>query len=160
MGALISILSILGSIAAFTGVDKIIEHVERTKAKAKNMSTDDIIRQINGITTEIRNQGSKASSMLDQRLQNIPAIATAGSLNEYMAKIRSNLIEEKVNLEAVETALQNRANTVEQRAANLAAQPDSFRISKTGKAEIEGITAAAEKLKGDMLNVQQIEKTI
>lgn len=160
MGAILSILSILGSVAVFTGVDKIIEHVERTKAKAKSMSTDDIIRQINGITTEIRNQGSKASNMLDQRLQNMPAIATAGSLNEYISQIRSKLTDKKVNLEAVESALQNRANTVEQRASYLAAQPDSFRSSKTGKYELEDITAAANRLKGDMLNVQQIEKTI
>lgn len=160
MQALLAILGILASVAIYTGVDRIVEHVDRTRAKAKNMSTDDIIRQINEITAEIRNQGYKVSSMLDRKLQSIPAIAAAGSLNKYLTEIRSKLIDKKVNLEAVETALQNRANTIEQRAATLAAQPDTFRTSTTGKAEFEGIKQAAEKLKGDMLNVQQIEKTI
>lgn len=157
----ITILYTIGAIALSYGLQYIADEVEQVKANSRELNPSQIIGKIQTFIAKIRSKSMEASDALNEKLNRIPQIAAVGSLNDYLAKERAKLSNQKSEVIKKENAIQAMANSVESQANAFAYQPTSYKASKAGELELRRITQLARDLEGVSNELsKQVEKEI
>lgn len=158
---LASILLSILTVAASIGLSEGIDAINRERIRKGELSPDKMISLINSKLSQIQKKSSSAYSKIMDKINAMPVIAEAGNLKAYLSRVRDKNQQLK---EAASNTLTNVENTVvdlKNRAANLANQSDSYKLSKSGKDEYKGLINDAGKASEYFSKeVEKVEKAI
>lgn len=158
---LASILLSILTVAASIGLSEGIDAINRERVRKGELSPDKMISLINSKLSQIQKKSSSAYSKIMDKINAMPMIAEAGNLKAYLSQVRDKNQQLK---EAASTTLTNVENTVtdlKNRAANLANQSDSYKLSKSGKDEYSSLINDAGKASEYFSKeVERVEKAV
>lgn len=161
MSAIVAILGTLGAIAASHGLGYLVEKVQEVKSNQNKVQPSQLMEQVRSVVTELRRTGKDLADELDSRLSSIPAIASSGGIQQYIAKITSGLKSASTKVNKARESASDLASQVESQLNAFAYSSDSYKNSKSGRTELARIKNFAETAQGGYHGIsEKIDKPL
>lgn len=161
MGALAAVLLTLLSVGAAYGIQAASDAIDRKKVAKGEMSPDKMMSLINKKLSALQRMSSEAYNAAMDEVSKIPAIMEAGSLKDYMNKVRGKASDTLRAAQRTYNNVENAVSDLKNRTVSLANQSDSYKASKMGRKEYQSLKDDADAtIKKFSQEVQNVEKTI
>lgn len=161
MAVLASVLLTLLSVGAAFGIQAASDAIDRKKVAKGDMSPDKMMSLINKKLSVLQRKSAEAYNTALDEVSKIPAIMEAGSLKDYMNKVRANASDTLRAARQKYTDVENAVSDLKNRTVTLANQSDSYKASKIGQKEYQSLKEDADNtIKKFSQEVQNVEKTV
>lgn len=161
MAVLASVLLTLLSVGAAFGIQAASDAIDRKKVAKGEMSPDKMMSLINKKLSVLQRKSAEAYNTALDKISQIPAIMEAGSLKDYMNKVRDKASDTLRTARQNYTNVENAVSDLKNRTVTLANQSDSYKASKVGQKEYQSLKEDADNtIKKFSQEVQNVEKTI
>lgn len=161
MAVLASVLLTLLSVGAAFGIQAASDAIDRKKVAKGEMSPDKMMSLINKKLSVLQRKSAEAYNTALDKISQMPAIMEAGSLKDYMNKVRDKASDTLRTARQNYTNVENAVSDLKNRTVTLANQSDSYKASKVGQKEYQSLKEDADNtIKKFSQEVQNVEKTI